>query len=412
MWENTKGMEKVIEIAVRYTYPTGKRVDLFFEAFEGEKVFVTGKTGCGKSTLMRVLNGLIPELYGGKLEGKVHIYGKKGNNRDVFLVTQYPEEQVICGSAVEEVAFPLIQRGWNYRDAVEVAEKTLEEFGIYHLASRDPHRLSDGEKQAVIVCGAVASGSVCLAFDEPFAHLHPNLAKKIVKMILKTDRTVILSEHRTELSDGFRVFNMNSGHEVLDKIRSFDLKYHHVSTSDFGKTLIAARDARVYRGKRVVIDGLNLKVKEGESIAITGVNGAGKTTLLRALAGFEKSEGINVEGKVGMAFQYPGYSLNSNTVGEEVSKELLSEFCLTNLSERHPHSLSGGEKRILSALKALEAKIVLLDEPTAGLDRELRRAFISRLVCIVKAKKKAAVIATHDHEIAEICDREVELEHI
>ncbi len=411
-----RGAEKVIEVDASYTYPTGKRVGLFFEALEGEKVFVTGKTGCGKSTLMRVLNGLIPELYGGKLEGKVRVYGKKGNNRDVFLVTQYPEEQVICGSAVEEVAFPLIQRGWNYRDAVEVAEKTLEEFGILHLAGRDPHKLSDGEKQAVIVCSAVASGSACLAFDEPFAHLHPKLAEKIVKMILKSDRTVILSEHRTELSDGFRVFSMNSGHEAdaLDRIRSFDLKCGEcrVDTSDSGKTLIAARDARVYREKRVVIDGLNLKVKEGESVAITGVNGAGKTTLLRALAGFEKSEGIEVRGKVGMAFQYPGYSLNSSTTREEVSKELLSEFCLEGLAERHPHSLSGGEKRILSALKALGAKIVLLDEPTAGLDRELRRAFISKLVSVVKAKKKAAVIATHDREVAEICGREVEIEHV
>ncbi|RUM34907.1 MAG: ribose ABC transporter ATP-binding protein [Archaeoglobus sp.] len=392
----------MIEIEATYTYPTGIKLRFEFRAREGEKVFISGRTGCGKSTLLRILNGLIPDLYGGKLEGKVRVFGRAGNNRDVFLVTQHPEEQIVCERVIEEVAFSLVQRGWEWKDARNYAEEVLASFGVENLAKRRTSELSDGEKQAVIVCSALATNCLCLAFDEPFSHLHPKLAKKIVKKILKDNRTVILSEHRIELSEGFKIFEIEPCPDTAKL---------EVESGEYGKTLITAKNANVYRGKKLILKGINFKIKEGESLALTGVNGSGKTTLLRALAGLERSRGIEIRGKVRMAFQYPGYTLNSNIVRNEVSMDMLRKFKLDRLSDRHPHSLSGGEKRILSALKAFGGKIVLLDEPTAGLDKNLRQTLISKFVHLARIEKKALVIATHDEDVADMCDRRLELEN-
>ncbi len=394
----------MIEVKANYTYPNGNRVKLDFQAKEGEKVFLAGKTGSGKSTLLRVLNGLIPELYGGKLEGKVSVYGRNGNNEDVFLVTQHPEEQLLCESVVEEVAFPLVQSGFDWKDAKTMAEDVLHSFGLDHLTDRKTSELSDGEKQSVIVCCAIASECKCLAFDEPFAHLHPALAERIVRRILSERRTVILSEHRVELSEGF---DRVAGDFDFDFEVKFDFEVN-IRSNSIRKVLVRARDASIRRGN-FSLDGLNFEIGEGETVALTGVNGSGKTTLLRAIAGFEKSRGIEVFGKTGFSFQYPGYNLSASRVVEEVPLKVLEKFGLRHLANRHPHSLSGGEKRIVSALKALRQKVVLLDEPTAGLDRNLRYSFMKNAVEVVRKEKKAMVVATHDEMTAEMCDWKIEL---
>ncbi len=378
---------------------------LVFEAGE-ENVFLAGKTGCGKSTLLRTLNGLIPDFYGGKLRGVVSVYGRKGNPEDVYLVTQHPEEQIVCSTVLEEVAFSLVQRGVEWRDARRIAEDTLEKVNAYHLCERKTETLSDGEKQLVTVCSAIASESRCLAFDEPFAHLHPDLARKVLDILLSDERTVVVSEHRLELSERFDRVHWMGGESAI----GVNLTKENIETRDClerKRLLVRAKNASIFRGRRQVVEGLDFEVFEGEIVAVTGLNGSGKTTLLRAIAGLEKSDGIEVHGKPFMSFQYPGYTLNSGTVGGEVPAELLKTFGLEKYADRHPHSLSSGERRILAALKALRGKIVLLDEPTAGLDETLRIAFISKLIRIVRESSRCAIIATHDSSIAKLCDFEI-----
>ncbi len=398
-----------IYLNIEYKYPSKSsssknKVRLEFKADYGEKVFLTGRTGSGKSTLLRILNGLIPEMYGGDFRGKVSIYGRQGNNKDVFLITQYPEEQIICDNVLEEVAFPLIQRGFEWREAIERAEEILTKLRLNDLIDMKTFELSDGQKQAVIICSGIVCDCKCIAIDE-MAHLHPSIVKEVTSYLLKDDRTFILSEHRTQLSEGFdRIFWLEGGSLKLDPVLDYNL-YEKKE----GKILVHARDAVVYRCGKKVLDCLNFKVREGEIVALVGVNGAGKTSLLRAVAGFEKSKGIEVNGKVGFSFQYPSYSLNADRVIDEVDIRYLHYFNLINISLRHPHSLSGGEKRMVSSLKALKSKIVLLDEPTAGLDEKLRFAFMSRIIKIAREEGKAVLISTHDENIAEMCDFVLEL---
>ena len=390
---------------VSYTYPNGKKAldNVTFTAFHEEKVFVAGKTGSGKSTLLRILNGLIPNFYGGKLDGDVRVYGEKPSARRVFFVSQHPEEQILCDRVIDEITFPLLQRGWGWSDVINAAEWAARQCGIEHLLERSTSELSEGEKQLVVISTAIASDADCIVLDEPFSHLYPETALKLLRKITKTDRTVIASEHRLEMSEQFdRVFRL--GDETEADVEASDGnggEGKERSTSD------VAIEAELTVGYDEPLTSVSLEVARGEIHAIVGPNGSGKTTLLKTIAGILKPiEGrVKVKGKVSMAFQYPNYHFSARRVEKEVGWDLLEMFGLTHLSNRHPHALSGGEAKRVSIAKAFAGDIVLLDEPTAGQDYEFR----SKLLRIARRTGKTVVIATHDLRLASMCDGVTEL---
>ncbi|AEA46285.1 ABC transporter ATP-binding protein [Archaeoglobus veneficus] len=392
---------------VSYTYPNGRKAldKVSFHALHGEKVFVAGKTGSGKSTMLRILNGLIPNFYGGRLDGDVRVYGEKPGVKRVFFVSQHPEEQILCDRVIDEIVFPLLQRGWSWKDAVNAAEWAAKRCGIEHLLERCTSELSEGEKQLVVISTAIASDAECIVLDEPFSHLYPETALKLLRKITKTDRTVIASEHRLEMSEQFdRVFWL--GDETLETdVKVSDgngSKGEERSTSDD-----VAIEAELTIGYDEPLTSVSLEVARGEIHAIVGPNGSGKTTLLKTIAGILKPiEGkVKVKGKVSMAFQYPNYHFSAKSVEREVSPEMLRLFGLTHLSNRHPHALSGGEAKRVSIAKAFAGDVVLLDEPTAGQDYEFR----SRLLRIARKTDKTVIIATHDLKLASMCDGVIEL---
>jgi len=388
---------------VSYTYPNGikalNKVDVKIE--EGEKVFIAGKTGSGKSTLLRLLNGLIPNFYGGKVEGVIHAFGKP-SPKHVFFVSQHPEEQILMGKVRDEIALPLWRVG---RNKVERKIEEVSEYcGIKKLLDKRTHRLSDGEKQLVTIATALASDAPCIALDEPFSHLHPEITKKILNLLLECDKTVVMSEHRIELAKKF------------DRVIWLEGK-NNAKLENCVKTRLNEREDRRMDNTAVELDsisfgynsklfeGLNLKIMKNSVCAITGRNGSGKTTLLKIIAGLIKVEGVKVYGKVSIALQYPNYHFCEKKVEKEAKEKWIKLLGLEKLKDRHPHSLSGGEAKRLSIAKALDADIVLLDEPTAGQDYEFR----FKLVQVLRELEKTVVIATHDERLASMCDEIVRL---
>ena len=361
----------MIEVNVdKYVYPNGEvgLKNLRLELYGNE--IVIGSTGSGKSTLLKLLNGLIPNFYGGELKGFVKIFGEKPNPKDVAYVKQIPEESITCLRVKEELAFPLIQRGMKRSAALKEAEEVAEEMKIGHLLERYTFELSTGELQLVEIASAILSSSKLIVLDEPFAHLSERNAKRIIE-ILK-DKKVIVAEHRIEFSDYFE--------------RTIDLGF-------------VKREFPELKGEtgEVIHDG-SLKIREGEIVAVIGENGAGKTMLLKKLA--KEMRGLDV----GIVLQNPAYHLTGRRVREEVGK-YLSEFELEGLAERHPQSLSVGQMRKVAIAKAFRHEVLLLDEPTAGLDVNFRE----KLLYLLRKYKKTAVIATHDLKLAKGCDRVVEL---
>ncbi len=389
---------------VSYTYPNGVKAlrNLNLQIDDGEKVFIGGSTGSGKSTLLRIFNGLIPNFYGGRLEGEVSIYSTKDKKeliKRVYFVSQNVEEQIVSSVVKYEMAFPLMQRGYDFKDAIEIVYDISKKLKIEHLLDKKTHELSDGEKQMILIAEAIACEVDCIVLDEPFAHLHPNISEKILKLILREDKTVILSEHRVEFASYFdREFWFNKpnfyGIELED--------------GDLGDTVVKADSISFSYGDKVLFDDLSFEFRRGGIYAIIGLNGSGKTTLLKLIAGLLKpKEGsIETKGSVSLAFQYPNYHFSENTVEREVDFNLLKMFELERLAKRHPHSLSSGEAKRLSIAKAFSGDIVLLDEPTAGQDYIFR----NKLLEIARKSGKTVIIATHDLRLAKACDGVIDLD--
>ncbi len=370
-----RGESKLIDFDVEYyAYPNGNiALKDFKETFQGGE-FVIGDTGSGKSTVLRMMNGLIPNFYSGTLRGSVTVDGAEANPRDVFFIAQNPEEMVTCLRVVDEVAFPLVQRGISVAEARREASHVCEMLGIGHLLDRSTTEISTGELQLVEIACSMVADAKYIVMDEPFAHLSERNALRVIKALKSAN--VIVADHRIEFA---RYFNR---------------------IVDLGLSEVAAEVPEPEVGE-ILYEGL-LELREGEIVAITGDNGAGKTMLLKEVAADMRAKGL----RIGVVLQHPPYHLCSNSVGEEVSISTLHEFGLQDLSHRHPQSLSSGEMRRVAIARAFDsADILILDEPTAGQDARFRL----KLMQLLRKHSKTAVVATHDTNFAKLCDRVIEL---
>jgi energy-coupling factor transport system ATP-binding protein len=168
-----------------------------------------------------------------------------------------------------------------------------------------------------------------------------------------------------------------------------------------------------------ILRGVDLVVKEGETIALMGRNGAGKSTLLRHAAGLLSPTRGRIEsaGRVALLLQNPNDYFLHERVGQEASPQALEAAGLAGLSARNPRDLSGGERqRLALAIVAPEGDtvgggdppgVLALDEPTRGMDREAKATLAAELRRRADAGQ-AVIVATHDPEFAAACaDRAV-----
>ncbi|MBC3795684.1 energy-coupling factor ABC transporter ATP-binding protein [Acetobacterium tundrae] len=197
-----------------------------------------------------------------------------------------------------------------------------------------------------------------------------------------------------------------------------------------------------YPDGHIAIREIDLKINDGESVALVGANGAGKSSLFKLIIGIsqikegsikigdlpvEKKTLKDVRKKVGMVFQNPDDQLFMTKVYDDIAfgprNELLSDeeveervnnalemLGVTHLRDRMPHRLSGGEKRVIAiaSVLSMNPQIILFDEPTSFLDPSARRNVINTLEKLEMTK----IIATHDLDMAlDICDRVIILHH-
>jgi energy-coupling factor transport system ATP-binding protein len=478
---------------------------LTFRVEPGRLLLVLGPSGSGKSTLARAVAGLVPHVLPGRWQGSLRIGEREVERtparylgREVGLVFQDPDNQLVMSAVDDEVAFGLENRGWPRAAMVERVPQALAQVGLAGFERRITNTLSGGEKQRLAIADVVAAGPGVLVFDEPTANLDPPgmhaTLEQIAALAAGRRHTIVLIEHRLEpalpLADDVLLIDENgrqlafgpaggvgprevellerSGSWVprawLSRRRPRPERGGQSEPPRAGRTatmpiLAEVRDLRIEypadeSGPRRALDAVSLAAHAGERIALVGPNGAGKSSLLLALAGLLRPiagtvrvgllPGGNGQGeelrnparlradeisaRIGLVFQDPELGFVARTAGAEVmasalaagspraaslsgANAVLERFGLAHLADQPPFELSQGEQRRLSlaALALRPPALMLLDEPTFGLDRRGTVAVLA-LLDELRSTGQAQLLATHDPRLLPACDRVVALE--
>ncbi len=420
---------------LRFAYAPGAPPaldDVSLEIGDGEQVVLLGPSGSGKSTLLRALGGLVPHFHGGVFGGRVLVAGRDTREvrpaelaGTVASVFQDPEDQVVMAQVANEVAFGLENVGTEPGEIWQRVEEALQLVGAAHLADRSVHELSGGELQRVSLAAALALRPRLLLLDEPTSQLDPDGAEGFLDAVRALDCAVLLSEQRPArpLARADRILFMQAGRVVLDAPRDEAVVWLHEHRPLYvaHEPVFACRlrGIRHAYGDRPALSGASLEVRRGEIVALTGPNGSGKTTLAKIAAGLLVPDEGEVEHEpAAYLAQDPGRHLVTERVLDEVAlgadvengRRALAQVGLGGSEDRHPRDLSSGERErlVLAAVLATEPQLLVLDEPTRGVDPE-RKDDLRRLLR-AQAPERGTLVVTHDLQWAdEVADRIVTL---
>jgi energy-coupling factor transport system ATP-binding protein len=434
--------------------------DINVDISQGKLVLLTGPSGSGKSTLLHCINGLAQMHYGGTLTGEIWIAGRDTAGNTLWqtselagTVFQNPNTQFFQLTVEDEIAFGLEHLELDRQAIQRRIQKALADIEIAPLRNRDIFTLSSGEKQKVALASIIAMDQPLLLLDEPTANLDiPSIheLKRLLAKLKTQGRTMIVSEHRLwylrDLAD--QVIVINDGRLVYDGVP--DILEASEFRSEIGLRIWnqlpdAADSVQANSGQKTVLEAhrlsggagnrkdllkdVNLSFGAGECAAVMGHNGVGKTTLSRLLTGLQKEQkgailinGVAVKhnrriGQIGCVIQQAEPQLFADTVLGELllnspghaaelcrAEEILQQYDLYALKDRHPQTLSGGEKQRLAiaASIAMNHEILILDEPTSGMDMK-RMQILARDVRTLCSRGMLVMIITHDIELVSLC---------
>ncbi len=473
------------------TRPEKAIENISFELKQGEMLLIAGSSGCGKTTLARCINGLIPRSYRGAREGKVLLHGKDVAEMQIAEVAQTvgtllqdPERQIVASNVYNEIAFGPENLGLPRDEILNRVEQAMERLKIEYLRKRETFNLSGGEKQKVALAGLLAMNPSILLLDEPLASLDPESAHEaleVFRSLADEGKTVVLIEHRVEdaiFAKPDRLLYMEAGQVkylgsidrlpteinhrevklpaewVVKRVRQLAEKTKNVEPAASaesesltepkrGEPLVVFEnvDFRYSDETPLILQGVNLKIHRGDLIAVLGPNGAGKSTLVKHAIGLLKptSGRVLVEGRdtqsmsvaqiahsLGFVFQSPTHMLYAPTVREElefgpknlefeevdIKKLVASSVSTVNLKgfeEYPPLGLSFGQQKrtTIAAVLAMQSKIMIMDEPTAGQDYSNYTHFMDAMCrplngakSLVAANFAATLFITHDLDLA------------
>lgn len=432
-----------------------------FRVAPGECVCFCGHSGCGKTTLLLALKGLLHE---GTLEGEVRHGGGLPSGGDILsgfgLVFQNAESQLLCSTVFDEVAFGpenlcIPPSEINRRIVQALTAVNLLEFG-----NRNVERFSAGQKQRLCIAAVLSMHPRVLLLDEPTSQLDRkgrNDLLAVLSGLKEQGISVIIAEHNIEPFVGLiDCYYTMSGGSIIGVLDHPPEQYRcgHLNGSTvhqprraaaYGSTLISAENLSVsYPGNPVVLDNVTFSAMEGELVHLHGENGCGKSTLLKAIAGAIRPDSGHLRvgnkdfpdtgellGKAALLFQNPQRQLFEDTVADEVAftlkrlklppeeivhrvRSALALCEAAHLSDRLPLTLSFGEQHrvALASVIAPDPELVLLDEPFAGLDPTQRLRLLKTLSRLREERGTTIVIASHDPlPDAEWADRVVVMEN-
>lgn len=496
---------KIENLSFTYPLSQNKTLDnISFTVKQGEFVVICGKSGCGKTTLLRLLKTALAPV--GKQEGSIYFNGKPLSECDALLqssaigfVMQNPDNQIVTDKVWHELAFGLESLGYKQSEIRTRVSEMASFFGIQNWFYKNVTELSGGQKQLLNVASVMAMQPSVLIVDEPTSQLDPIAADEFFKTLEKINRelgvSVILTEHRLEdcfymadkvivmdkgkiiaqdeprrvgkilkeknhdmysaLPTPIRVHSevennllcpltVRDGRMWLEEYSKNGILYSDLIPKDnlpvSTETVIEVKDVwfRYEKNLPDVLKGFNLTVNKGELFCLLGGNGTGKTTALSLVSGLYtpyrgdiKIKGQSIgklknlySGLLGVLPQNPQSVFVKKTVYLDLL-EILSQTGLSkeeqhqkvydiayicnihNLLDRHPYDLSGGEQQraALAKILLMNPEILLVDEPTKGMDAHFKQQF-ANILTELKTKGVTIVMVSHDIEFcAEYADR-------
>lgn len=423
-----------------------------FAAEYGEVTLLSGHSGEGKSTLMYIVSGIIPNVNYGELTGEVKIAGEdiKGKKlgymcRKVGVVLQNADEQIIQKIVEDEIAFGCE----NLAFPPEKIQRQIEI--VCRLMKLDTkwtcRTLSGGQKQRLITASTLAMGQKIIILDEPLA----NLDKDGAAMLMGTLRSlagagyaVVVIEHRLDMVLPFVDTVWHIGNKTVRKVENRQEYLLQQTAKIEDSCPVYAEQSPLFkldkvafsvRKEREILKDISLEIPKGGRTVFLGENGCGKTTLMRLIARLYKPAGGNITQyidekfkqkpkgskawykKVGVVYQNPDYQLFMPTVEKEINfgapsptyaEHIAELFGIKHLWRRHPQSLSEGQKRRVSiaAVVACQPEVLLLDEPTVGQDYDGLCQMVEILNKLHEQTGNTMITITHDVRCAEaLCDR-------
>ncbi len=455
------------EVSFCYAEDERRLTGLNLQVSKGECVVLCGRSGCGKTTALRIVNGLAPHFYEGTLEGTATAVGAEIKITPLYemaqkvgSVFQNPKTQFFSADVASEIAFGLENLSRPSSKIRQQVQRTAELLGLEGLLARRLQELSGGEKQKVAIASAAALEPEILVLDEPSANLDAGGMRElqnVLRLLKSQGKTIVIAEHRLQYLSGVadRLVYIDKG-QVRAEFTTAEflqlpsperealglraMKFTALAGSDAVRPerrpphdkALAVKKLQIGHRKQALLATVSFEAAYGDVVAVLGPNGAGKTTLVQTLCGLRREYGGEVcwdgavldlsrrRGLSYLVFQDVHHQLFAESVIEEcalgavqepkeMAEAVLAQLGLEIDMDRHPQTLSGGQKQRLAVAvsRMYRKKLVVFDEPTSGLDYE-GMIRVCQVMQDLAAQGCVLLVVSHDYELlSRVCNKAV-----